>query len=460
LSANPSVLTGYNTHRPADKQAMLAAMGKRSVEELFAIIPESVRLKRSLQLPAALAEWELERWMHTLAGKNATVKTHNSFLGGGAYDHHIPSVIDALVSRGEFLTSYTPYQPEISQGLLQALAEYQTALSAITGLAVVNGSCYDGATALADAAWTCCLIAGKKEASHVLVSESVWLHYQTVVKTYMNGRGVTLHSLAFDSAKGVIDPARLDETLAKFKPAGFLFQTPNALGVCEDVKAIAEVCARHKVTSVCSFNPIASGLLMPPGECGVDIVTCDGQPLGLPLNAGGPSLGVFATRREYRKYVPGRLIGKVTDINGKLAYALVYEDREQHVARERATSNICSNQALNAIRAVMFLTGLGERGLARLAALNTRKAHYLADALTAIEGVKLAYSGSFFNEFVITLPKSVGLVQKKLLEEDIFAGIDYSGCFGLKHALLVSVTEVKTRSEMDAFAQHLKKALR
>jgi glycine dehydrogenase subunit 1 len=324
---------------------------------------------------------------------------------------------------------------------------------------VVNGSCYDGATALADAAWACCLISGKNREGELLVADSVWPHYRDVLDTYMDGRAIKRHLLAFNPATGRIDPATLDAELARLKPAGFLFQTPNALGIFEDTKAIAEICAKHGVVSACSFNPLAAGLVTPPGAHGIDIVTCDGQPLGLPLSAGGPSVGVFATKKEYRKYVPGRLIGKVTDINGNLAYALVFEDREQHVARERATSNICSNQALNAIRAVIFLASLGETGLAKLASLNTRKSHYLAEKLKAIPGVALPYSGSFFNEFIISLSKPVETVQAAMRKHHIFPGIDYSGQFGLKHAMLVTATEVKTKADMDAYAKALKEVL-
>ena len=397
--------------------------------------------------------------MYELSARNSTVKTHESYLGGGAYEHYIPAVVDAITNRGEFLTSYTPYQPEISQGLLQALFEYQTALSVVTGLPVVNGSCYDGATALADAAWACCLISGKKAEAEILVSNAIWPHYRKVVNTYMNGRGVKLHTQFFDSSTGRTDIATLEATLRISKPAGFIFQTPNALGVMEDVEAIAAACARQGVVSVCALNPLLSGICTPPGKFGVDIVTCDGQPLGMALNAGGPSLGVFATKKEYRKYVPGRLIGKVTDINGNLAYALVYEDREQHVARERATSNICSNQALNAIRAVIFLASLGENGFAKLAALNTRKAHYLSDLLSKIPGVSIKFSGPFFNEFVVTLPKPSAPLLSRMQSQGIFAGLDYSGMFGFEHALLINVTEVKSKAQLDAFALALGKVL-
>lgn len=454
-----ATIHGYNTHRPEDKQAMLDDIGVASVDALFDAVPKSLRLARPLNVPEALTEWQLERHMHELAEKNATVKTHNSFLGGGAYDHYIPAVVDAIVNRGEFLTSYTPYQPEISQGLLQALHEYQQSLAVITGLPVVNGSCYDGATAFADSAWACCLISGKHARAELVVSAAIWPEYREVLDSYMDGRAVVRHTMPFDNKTGKIDGKKLDEMLAKVKPAGFLFQSPNAFGVVEDVEAIAKACARHGVISSCSFNPLAAGLFHSPGECGIDIVTCDGQPLGIPLSAGGPSLGVFATKREYRAYVPGRLIGKVTDINGNLAYALVYEDREQHVARERATSNICSNQALNALRAVIYLTSLGRQGFAKIATLNTRKAHYLAEKLAGIKGVTLAFDGAYFNEFIITLPKPASEVLAQLEKRRIFGGIDYSGKFGLQSALLICATEKKTRADMDAFADALGEVL-
>jgi glycine dehydrogenase subunit 1 len=429
------------------------------MEALFASVPPSLRLQRPLHLPPAMSEWEMERHMRRLADNNADVKTYSCFLGGGAYEHHIPAVIDAIVSRGEFLTSYTPYQPEMSQGLLQALFEYQKTLSIVTGLPVVNGSCYDGATALADAAWICCRISGKNTAAEILVSEGIWADHRSVVSTYMNGRDIMRHAMPLDAKTGKINVQELDEKLAVLKPAGFLFQTPNMLGIFEDVKEIAEVCAKRSVVSVCSFHPLAAGIVTPPGLQGIDIVTCDGQTLGLPLNAGGPSLGVFSSRKEYREYVPGRLVGKVADINGNQAYALVYEEREQHVARENATSNICSNQALNALRALIYLALLGERGLGRIAALNTRKAHYLAEKLSAVPGVKLAFRSAFFNEFVITLPKPAAHVLRALEKHRIFGGIDYSGQLGLQHALLVCATETKSREALNVYVGRMKEAI-
>ncbi|MGE0754734.1 MAG: aminomethyl-transferring glycine dehydrogenase subunit GcvPA [Alphaproteobacteria bacterium] len=452
-------ITGYNTHRPEDKAAMLSAIGLRSVDELFAAIPGGLRLAKPLDLPAPMSEWELTRHMEELAAQNATVKTHNSFLGGGAYDHYIPAVVDSIASRGEFLTSYTPYQPEISQGLLQTLHEYQQALSVLTGLPVVNGSCYDGATALADSAWACCLISGKLAGGELVVAETIWPQSRQVLDTYLEGRGIARHTAAFNAKTGQLDLEALDVQFTQVKPAGFLFQTPNALGVLEDVQKVAELCKKHGVISSCSFNPLAAGLFVAPGECGIDIVTCDGQPLGIPLSAGGPSLGVFATKKEYRAFVPGRLVGKVTDISGKLAYALVYEDREQHVARERATSNICSNQALNALRAVVYLASLGKEGLSRIAALNVNKSRYLAEKLTSIAGVELPFAGANFNEFIITIPKPSAEVLSKLEAKKIFGGVDVSGLYGLESALLVCATEKKTKADMDAFSAALAEAL-
>lgn len=455
-----AVLTGYNTHRAEDKSAMLSAIGLNSIEDLFSAIPAVLRLKQPMNLPLPLSEWSLERKLRELADQNATVKTHCSFLGGGAYEHYIPTVIDALVSRGEFLTSYTPYQPEISQGLLQSLFEYQLALSTITGLPVVNSSSYDGATALAEAAWTCCLINQQTKGANLLAGSNIWSHHLTVVQSYMEGRDVQIEILAFNHETGKIDTKLLEEKIKQTKCAGFLFQTPNALGAFEDVKEIAAICAKNGVVLVCSLNPLVSGIITPPGEYGVDIVVCDGQPLGIPLSAGGPSIGVFSTRNEYRKFIPGRLVGEVIDIRGNLAYALVYEEREQHVAREKATSNICSNQAINALRAIIYLSLIGGKGLEKIAALNTRKAHYLADKLTAIDGVEMVYSGKFFNEFVVKLPRPVPLVLEALAEQKIFAGIDYSNFTCVDNSLLVSVTETKNCADLDKFSIALTKVLK
>ena len=386
-------MKGYNTLSDYDKNVMLDAIGVDRVEDLFIDIPNNLRLERYLKLPKAMSEWELENKLKKLSRLNANTDEYMCFLGAGKYNHFVPAVIDTIVNRGEFLTSYTPYQPEMSQGLLQALYEYQLVLSKVTGLEVVNSSSYDGATAAADAAWVCCSINKNKKKKKVLVAESFWRDYREVLDTYMQNRGVEVETVAYDKITGRIDLFQLEHKLKTQEPAGFLFQSPNAFGVLEDTEQVAKLCREYEVISSLSFNPLMSGLFKTPGQMGVDIVTGEGQPFGIHLNAGGSSLGIFSTKKEYKKYVPGRLIGKVTDIRGNLAYSLVFEDREQHVAREKSTSNICSNQALNAIRAGVFLAYIGERGLKNLAAINAAKAEYLVKEICSLPNTRLAFSG-------------------------------------------------------------------
>ena len=437
---------------------MLAAIGLTSIDQLFAAIPPSVRLDRALNLPPAVSEWELEKHLRELADKNANVHTHLSFLGGGMYQHHIPAVVDAIVDRGEFLTAYTPYQPEMSQGLLQGLAEYQESIAAITGLPLVNCSGYDGATAFADSAWMACLITGKRV---IAMAESVWPQWKKVVHTAMSARGVAVVQIASDPATGLVDRAEMESCLTRNDIAGFLFQSPNAFGCLESTSEIAAACKGNQVISSLSFHPFLSGMFKTPGEVGIDIATCEGQSLGIPMSAGGAGLGVFATRKQYRAHLPGRLVGKVADIHGVPAYALVYEDREQHVARERATSNICSNQALHSLRAAVYLSLLGEDGFSKVAGLNAAKAHYLADQLCRIDGVRLARSAPFFNEFLLELPCSARLLIQRLASQGIFPGLDLSADFpALTNCLLVAVTEVKTRAELDRMAQVMRSELR
>lgn len=447
---------GYNVHREEDRDAMLRFIGLSTIEDLFAAIPAQLRLSRPLELPGPMLEWELERRMRDLAERNENVRTSRCFLGGGMYDHFIPAGVDAIVSRGEYLTAYTPYQPEMSQGLLQALAEYQQALSVITGLPLVNSSGYDGATSFADSAWMACQVTGRKV---IAVAQSIWPQYMEVLQTSLIPRGVQVVQLGFDRATGQVDAGQLLETLRRADIAGVLFQSPNAFGVLEDAKEIADRCRSAGALSSVSFHPLLSGVFQAPGKDGVDIVTCEGQPLGIPLSAGGPGLGVFATHMRFRPYLPGRLVGMVADINGRPAYALVYEDREQHVARERATSNICSNQALHAVRALVYLSLVGESGYKRIAMLNVLKARYLADEVCKIPGVKLVFSGQFFNEFLIRMPKAASSVIPAMAAKGIFAGIATQPGGEEGDCLLVAVTEVRNRQELDGFVAALREIL-
>lgn len=442
---------------PNDRKEMLKSLGMESIEELFSCIPEEIRLKRELQIPSAKSEWDLEKHVRKLASQNFNVYTHLNFIGGGMYEHHIPAVVDALSLRGEFLTAYTPYQPEMSQGLLQALFEYQQAMAGITGLPCVNSSSYDGGTALAEAAWIGC-VASKKENPTILYSTTIWDQWKQILETYLQTKNVQMVPIQSCKESGRVDTQNLKESIKKHSPAVFLFQTPNGYGLLEDVKQIVKICQTHGVMSALSFNPLISGLFPTPGAMGVDIATCEGQVMGIPLSAGGPSLGVLACQKKFRKYMPGRLVGKVEDIFGKPAYALVYEDREQHVAREKATSNICSNQAWCALRAVIYLSLVGETGLPRLAEINSAKAHYLMDTLTKLPGISLAFRAPFFNEFTLSLPRPADEVLKKLMGNGILGGLKVSDS-NVKNGLLIAVTETKSKEDLDQFVEKFKNAL-
>jgi glycine dehydrogenase subunit 1 len=446
-----SEAAAYDVHRPEDRERMLKDSGASSIEDLFSRIPARLRLKRPLNLPAPLSEWELDKLMRGRAAANATVRTHLSFLGGGAYEHHIPAVVDAVASRGEFLTAYTPYQPEISQGLLRVLHDFQLLMGRLLGLPAVNSSVYDGATALAESGW---MAASIRKVKRLAVSESLWPEWREVLEAYMRGREVELRFVPAEEGSGAVDLGALDRALAGDRPAAFLLQSPNRWGVVEPVRSAAALCRARKALLNVSCHPMSLGLCEPPGAQGADIATCEAQCLGVPLNAGGPYLGVMAARQEFEGFLPGRIVGRCDDIKGQAALALVLEHREQHVSREKAASHICSNQALMALRACVYLCVLGERGFRRISELNARKAHYLFDKLCSIPGVSPARSGPFFNEFLLRLPKPVIPVLESLRREGIFGGIAHPpGC------LLVAATETKSKAELDAFAAALARAL-
>ncbi|MBI4861659.1 MAG: aminomethyl-transferring glycine dehydrogenase subunit GcvPA [Candidatus Riflebacteria bacterium] len=457
-----SIGAGYDVHRPEDRELMLEAIGLASIDELFAKIPRDLRLQRLMDLPPPLSEWELDRHVRALASANATTLTHLSLLGGGAYDHHVPAVVSDIASRGEFLTSYTPYQPEMSQGMLRVLHDFQLLLGRLLGLPRANSSVYDGATALAEAAWMACSI---RQVPRIAVAETIWPEWRAVLDTYMDGRGVTIHPVAADPDSGLVAPESLERTLARTPMAALVVQTPNMFGVVESIRPLAAICKAHGALTNVSCYPMLLGLVQSPGEQGADIATCEAQSLGLWLNAGGPYLGVIATRDEYELFLPGRIVGECDDLKGEPALALVKEQREQHVSRDKATSHICSNQALMALRAVVYLSTVGEGGFRRLSRLNAQKAHYLCDRLCSLPGVALAKSGRFFNEFLLSLPGDAASVLRSLRDERIFGGIDFAGLDPrYRHHLLVAVTETRSKGELDrivaAFARALSAAPR
>lgn len=432
-----------------DKKEMLETIGVNSIDELFSNIPEEVRFKGSLNLKAPLAEHELMKEFSRLAGLNKDLKENISFLGAGVYDHYIPVIVDHVISRSEFYTAYTPYQPEISQGELQAIFEFQTMICELTGMEVANSSMYDGGTALAEAA---ALSAGQTNRKKVLISKAVHPEYRTVLNTYARGQHLEVIEIATENGKTDLNDLKnkMSEDVACF-----VVQYPNFLGQVESLKEIEEIVHGNKAMFVVSSNPLALGLLTPPGEFGADIVIGDVQPFGIPAQFGGPHCGYFAVTKKLMRKVPGRLIGQTVDEDGKRGFVLTLQAREQHIRREKATSNICSNQALNALAAAVAMTALGKKGLKEMALQNVAKAQY-AKKKVEEAGLKSPYTGSFFNEFVIDCGKSVKEINEKLLQKGIIGGYDLGHDYPeLSGHMLVAVTELRTKVEIDLFASEM-----
>lgn len=441
----------YIPHTDADRERMLRAIGVEDIGHLFAEIPEGVRLPGDLSLPKGMDEIALRAHAQRIAFKNLDASRSVCFLGAGIYDHFVPAVIEAIISRGEFLTAYTPYQPEVSQGILQAMFEYQTMICQLTGMDVSNASMYDAATALAEAAMMACHHTGRKR---IVMSSNVHPHYRHVVHTYANAADLQVEEVP-GGEDGV---TRLDMSIPD--AACVLWQTPNFLGNLEPMAKLTELARSNGALAIVAVDPIALGVLKPPGEYGVDVVVGEGQPLGLAMGFGGPLLGFYACKEEYVRRLPGRIIGETVDVEGKRGFVMTLRTREQDIRRERATSNICTNEALMALSAAIYLSTLGKRGLRQVANLCVQKAHYLARRLTELPGVQMVYPRArFFKEFVISLPRPAEEVVKALLP-DYLAGLPLSRYEpGKEHHLLVAVTEKRTRQEMDDFVLAMRRAL-
>jgi glycine dehydrogenase subunit 1 len=440
----------YLPQTDQDKREMMETLGISSIEELFADIPEEVRSKGPIQIPEALSEPELVKYFTGLSNKNVNFSTHVNFLGAGVYQHYIPSTVNHMLLRGEFFTAYTPYQPEISQGELQAIFEYQTMVCELTGMEVANSSMYDGATSLAEAAMMAASHTNKKK---VIVSRAVHPESRAVLKSYAYGQGVELVEVGINS-EGVTDPAAL-EAMIDDTTAAVIVQYPNFLGNVEDLATIEPIAHGNGSLMIVSSNPLALGVLEAPGKLGADIVVGDMQPFGIPASFGGPHCGYFATTSKLMRKMPGRIVGQTKDENGKRGFVLTLQAREQHIRREKATSNICSNQALLALAASITLTALGKQGVQEIAMINLQKSHYAKQALQA-KGIEVAYTAPSFNEFVIRLSKPVAEVNQQLLGAGIIGGydlgLDYPELAG--HTLL-AVTELRTKEEIDTLVQEL-----
>jgi len=399
-----------------------------------------------------LAEAEVVKRLRSLADRNADADRYNSFLGAGCYDHFSPAIIAHLVLRGEFLTAYTPYQPEISQGTLQALFEYQTLVCQLTGMEVSNASMYEGASSTAEAILMAHRITGRTE---VVVGRAVHPEYRQVARTYAAQVGLVFREIAFNEA-GVTDLDAVKRTLGP-QTACLVVQYPNFFGGVEDLVPLAEAAhAAGALCVVCVAEPIALGLLKSPGECGADLVTGEGQGLGTGMNYGGPALGFLATREQYVRHVPGRLVGQTVDRDGRPGYVLTLATREQHIRREKATSNICTSESLIALMATIYLVSMGPQGLRAVALQNLRKAAFAKGRLGKVSGCGIRFGGPTFNEFVVRVAKKPAAILKQLLKHEIIGGVDLGRFYPeLADCLLLCVTEQKTREQIDALIEAL-----
>jgi glycine dehydrogenase subunit 1 len=443
----------FTPHTQSEIATMLKTVGVDRLDDLFKVVPENCRFPK-LDLPDGLTEMEARQELELLSESNESAHDLACFLGAGAYNHYSPAAVDAIIRRGEFMTAYTPYQPEISQGTLQAIFEYQSLIASLTGMEVCNASHYDGATACAEAAVMAYhTFRGKR--TRIVLSPAVHPHYRATLRTYLQGypgltikgdeAGADLHG-APESLK-----SSLDENTCLV-----ILQYPDFFGRIFDLKGI--IAAAHAVGALVaiSCDPVSLGLLTPPGELNADIVTGEGQSLGLPLSFGGPYLGIFATKKEYIHKIAGRLVGETLDKEGKRAYVLTLTAREQHIRRERATSNICTNQGLMALASTVYLSLLGKSGLKQVATLSYQKAHYAFKRLTQIPGYEAWSTSAFFNEFVIKCPKPVDEINFHLLDHGILGGYDLGQVYPeLQNHMLFACTEVNTRQEIDGLVNVL-----
>lgn len=446
----------YILNTADDERRMLAAIGAESIDELFSSVPPDLRLQRPLHLPAAFSELELTQHIQSLARRNLSAHDAVCFLGGGSYDHFIPAVVDAISGRSEYYTAYTPYQAEASQGSLQAFFEYQTLICQLTGLDVSNASLYEGGTSVAEAVLMALNVTGRR--GPVVTAASVHPEYRQVLDTYMTNLNVPVVTLP--TPDGGVDPQQVASAVTDQTPC-VVIQNPNFFGNLEEVRALAEIAHRRGALFIVSFDPISVGLLRRPGDDGADIAVAEGQCLGTPMNYGGPYLGILACRKEFVRQLPGRLVGETVDRHGQRCWVLTFQTREQHIRREKATSNICTNQGLYALRAAVYLAALGPVGLRETAELCVQKAHFAADRLAAIPGVERRFQRPFFKEFALRLPGEPVKILDRLRQDRILGGLALSRWYPeYADSILVAVTEKRTRDEIECLARSLERAIR
>jgi len=444
-------MSPYIPNTDADRREMLAAIGVKQFEELLKNIPPEIRLKSSFcGIPEALSELEVVKELQGIASQNKNLTEVISFLGGGSYDHFIPAAIGAIISRSEFMTAYTPYQAEVSQGTLQAIYEFQTMICRLTGMDVANASMYDGGSALAEAVL---LAMGHTKRNEIVIVGQIHPHYFEIIKTICTREEVSIKQTKLND--GVTDLDDLKQSVSS-TTACVVVQHPNFFGCLEPVAEIGGIAHSVGALYIVSVDPISLGILVPPGDYGADVVTGEGQCLGIPTSFGGPYLGIFAVKEALMRKIPGRLSGVTVDAEGKRGFVLTLQTREQQIRREKATSNICTNQGLMMLAATVYLALMGKQGIREVAKLCVQKSHYLADEIAKIKGFKLKYQQPFFKEFVVETPVPPKDIVKKLSEKNILPGIDLSRFDTLGDGLLVAVTEKRTKEEIDRMIEELK----
>ncbi len=448
-------MTRYTSATEADREAMLAEIGAESVDALFEELPAEVRLDRPLDLPDGLGESEVYDHLRALAARNSDAESETCFIGAGFYDHYVPALVDAIISRSEFLTPYTPYQPEISQGGLQAMFEFQTAISELTGLPVANASLYEGPSSVASAGYLA--IGATKGRKKFVVSRGVHPHSRETLRSYAVGFGAEVVEVGL--VGGVTDGAALAEAVDDDTAAVFV-QSPNFLGAVEDLEALAAPAKEAGALAVAAVDPIALSVLRPPGECGFDVAVGEGQALGNRLDFGGPSFGFFAATEEHTRRMPGRIAGETEDVDGRRGFVLALQTREQHIRREKATHNICTSQALNALAGVIYLSWLGKQGFRELGELLVRRTAYAREKLAAIDGVELLHEAPVVREFAVRVDAPVDAVLDACAAEGIGAGYALGREYPeFSDGLLVALTERRNKEDIDRLAEVLERAI-
>ncbi len=447
MTSNVQFQSHYIPNTQQEQAEMLATLGLSSIDELFLDIPEEHR-NPSLDLPSPLSELEIQRELSALAARNRALNSGPSFLGAGSYNHFSPAVVKAIMTRGEFLTAYTPYQPEVSQGTLQVIYEFQTLVSNLYEMEVANAGMYDGATSLAEGVLMACRVTRRDQ---VAIADTVSPFYQQVIRTYCQAQGIRIEVVRH------WDPEVIGDT------ACLAVQYPNFFGNVEDLAQHSAAAHDQGALLVISADPTAMGMFQSPGHYDADIVTGEGQPLGIPVSYGGPYVGLFSAKQQYIRQMPSRLVGRTTDTQGRTGYVLTLQTREQHIRRERATSNICTNEALYALAATIYLAAMGKQGLRQVAELCYHKAHYAASQIEQLPGYSLPFNqGTFFQEFLVQCPASPAVINQRLLERNILGGLDVSSPpyndplpAEVDRGMLVCVTEMNTREDIDALVAGL-----